>query len=72
MKGRRDTMIIGWYTHYKGGLYYVIGRAIHTETREALVAYVGQGSDIVQVRPESMFFEEVYPGVKRFTKHDPT
>ncbi|QDK90313.1 MULTISPECIES: DUF1653 domain-containing protein [Bacillus amyloliquefaciens group] len=28
--------------HYKGGLYMVIGEAVHTETEEKLVTYEGQ------------------------------
>lgn len=29
----------GKYKHYKGGLYQVIGLALHTETRETMVLY---------------------------------
>lgn len=58
----------GWYEHFKGSFYYVIGEAIHTETREALVLYISLLDDTIQARPMKMFFEEVEPGVKRFKK----
>lgn len=58
----------GWYRHFKGELYRVIGEGVHTETRERLVIYEANNSEILQVRLYDMFFEEVAPGVKRFTK----
>ena len=50
----------GTYRHYKGGLYEVIGSAIHTETLEKLVIYralYGEGK--VWARPLSMWNEIV-------------
>ncbi|WNR79415.1 DUF1653 domain-containing protein [Bacillus velezensis] len=40
----KDTYdVVGFqFRHYKGGLYKVIGEAIHTETEEKLVIYEGQ------------------------------
>ena len=51
----------GEYRHYKGGLYEVIGEALHSETKEELVVYVsrGESSDSMWVRPKEMFLEEV-------------
>jgi hypothetical protein len=52
----------GIYKHYKGGLYYVLGTARHSETREKLVAYLqlsGKVGTKIWVRPYDMFFENV-------------
>lgn len=59
---------IGWYKHFKGGFYYVLGTGIHTETREWFVIYHPKIGATLQVRPYEMFVEEVQPGVKRFEK----
>lgn len=63
------------YRHYKGGEYIIICEAIHSETKEELVAYryVGpdDSDDRVWVRPKKMFFEMVVVGgkeVPRFAK----
>lgn len=50
----------GIYKHYKGGLYYVLGVASHSETQEKLVAYLqlsGKAGAKIWVRPYDMFFE---------------
>jgi hypothetical protein len=52
----------GVYKHYKGGLYYVLGAAAHSETQEKLVAYLqlsGKTGPKIWVRPYDMFFEHV-------------
>ena len=52
----------GIYKHYKGGLYLVLGVAVHSETEEKLVAYVPLGVKAgprIKVRPYDMFFEDV-------------
>lgn len=50
----------GRYRHYKGGLYRVIGYALHSETHEPMIIYVSEGSEVrVWVRPADMFFETV-------------
>jgi len=50
----------GRYRHYKGGEYYVIGCAIHSETGESVVVYRAlYGDQQLWVRPESMFLENV-------------
>jgi len=50
----------GYYQHYKGGLYVVVGLAEHTETGEQLVLYspIEQRSK-VWARPIAMFLESV-------------
>jgi hypothetical protein len=47
-------MILGVYKHYKGGIYYFVGTATHTETGEKLCIYIdSQGK--TWVRPSDMF-----------------
>lgn len=56
---------LGRYKHYKGNLYEVVGEAVQTESREALVIYRSlydapdypYGS--LWARPTSMFTEKV-------------
>ncbi|MBL4968912.1 DUF1653 domain-containing protein [Bacillus halotolerans] len=58
------------FKHYKGGLYKVIGEAIHTETEEKLVTYENMDG-ILWARPKDMFFGKVIidgKEIKRFTK----
>lgn len=56
------------YRHYKGGLYYVIGQALHTETEEMMVIYHAlYGDNEMFVRPLDMFLSEVEEGVKNPT-----
>lgn len=54
----------GYYQHYKGKIYLVIGVAHHSESLEPMVVYKAQytstfGEDALWVRPESMFEEHV-------------
>ncbi len=57
---------IGRYEHYNGKFYEVVGVARHSETLEELVVYRALyeseefGSDVLWVRPKSMFVENVY------------
>lgn len=67
-------MEFGFYKHYKGKIYEVIGIARHSETLEELVVYKAtyqpEGEN-VWVRPLAMFNETiVIDGVelKRFEK----
>ncbi|UJE04087.1 DUF1653 domain-containing protein [Bacillus subtilis] len=58
------------FKHYKGGLYKVIGEAIHTETEEKLVTYEDMDG-ILWARPKEMFFAKIVVDgkeVNRFTK----
>lgn len=63
----------GFYRHFKGNVYEVIGVGKHSETTEDLVVYKGlydgpHGYGAIWIRPVAMFLEEARPGVKRFTK----
>ena len=55
----RGELTPGWYKHYKGGLYYLIGMANHSETLELLVLYKSVETDKVWARPYTMWSEEV-------------
>ncbi len=49
---------LGFYRHYKGGLYYVLEVGTHTETEEQLVIYVGKDNKI-WIRPLAMWNQTV-------------
>jgi len=62
----------GYYKHFKGGVYQVLGTGLHTETKEKLVVYIDvQDSDVIWCRPLSMFLALVLNSegtpVKRFS-----
>ena len=64
----------GFYKHYKGNIYEVIGIAKHSETLEEMVVYKAtyqpEGENL-WVRPLKMFIETVLIDgveVKRFEK----
>ena len=55
-----DTRIkLGIYRHFKGGIYEVLGIAIHSETMEEMVVYRNLDSGKWWVRPASMWNETV-------------
>ena len=62
------------FRHYKTGkVYELVGRAVHSETQEALVLYKEYDSHNTRIwaRPKPMFFDTVeYDGrfVSRFTE----
>lgn len=58
---------LGFYEHYKGKRYRVIGVGKHSETLEDMVLYEPQYESIAKlwVRPLSMFLEEVEVEGKR-------
>ena len=64
----------GFYRHFKGGLYEVIGLATHSETLESMVVYRAcYGEKGLWVRPAGMFSEEVIHegrAVPRFARLD--
>jgi len=47
----------GLYRHFKGGLYYALAVAQHSETKEEMVVYKGVSDDKFWVRPLSMWNE---------------
>jgi hypothetical protein len=50
----------GFYRHYKGGEYEVLGTVRHSETLEVLVLYRAlYGERGLWVRPHAMFFSDV-------------
>lgn len=50
----------GFYQHYKGKFYQVIGVATHSETNESLVVYRAlYGEFGLWVRPSAMFAEQI-------------
>jgi len=64
---------VGYYQHFKGNLYQVIGVGKHSETTEDLVVYKGlydgpHGYGAIWIRPVAMFLEEARPGVRRFVR----
>ncbi len=59
----------GIYQHYKGPKYKLLNIVRHSETLEELVLYETLYENELGklwVRPKSMFFERVEPGVPRF------
>jgi cyclomaltodextrinase / maltogenic alpha-amylase / neopullulanase len=51
----------GWYKHFKGGVYEVLGTALHTETLETFVLYrheCDENPNGYWVRPLDMFLGE--------------
>ena len=50
----------GIYRHFKGGIYEVIGEALHSETLEAMVVYRSMKEpEKMWVRPAAMWDETV-------------
>lgn len=57
---KQELKIGGYYQHYKGKKYQVIGVARHSETLEKMVIYQAQyGDKEFWVRPHEMFFEAI-------------
>ena len=60
MNDQKQALPLGFYRHYKGNDYEVIGVAEHSETREHLVVYRAlYGEFGLWVRPLAMFTETV-------------
>ena len=49
----------GRYQHYKGGVYWVVDVARHSETNEDLVIYRSSDNLALWARPKKMFLEDV-------------
>lgn len=55
---------LGYYQHFKGNIYQVIGVGKHSETGEELVVYKGlydspHGYGAIWIRPIAMFLEVI-------------
>ena len=67
-------MELGYYKHYKGNVYEVIGIAKHSETLEDVVVYKAcyqKEGENLWVRPLKMFEDDVFienKKIKRFSK----
>lgn len=59
---------IASHEHYKGGLYRVIGAAMHSETLESVIVYeqLWPKERSLWVRPAAMFNEVFDDGTRRF------
>ncbi len=49
----------GKYRHYKGGFYWVVDVARHSETNEELVIYRCSDNLSLYARPKKMFLEDI-------------
>jgi hypothetical protein len=49
----------GIYRHFKGGMYEVLGIAIHSETEEEMVIYRSLKNNSLWVRPKKMWEEKI-------------
>ena len=59
----REVMRHTLYSHFKGGLYYVIGEAYHSEDKQEMVVYQSlKGEPKLWVRPKQEFLSEVEDG----------
>jgi hypothetical protein len=50
---------MGFYRHYKGGLYFKLGVGKHTETEEQVVLYYSLHYRTFWVRPAAMWNDKV-------------
>jgi hypothetical protein len=67
-----DIVLFGYYRHYKGKTYFVVGEATHTETGEQMVIY-RQADDSnfqIWVRPKALFLSEVEVGDKKVPRFE--
>lgn len=53
----QTTVKLGFYRHFKGGTYEILGSAKHSESGEELVVYRHEGQ--WWARPTAMFFETI-------------
>ncbi len=63
---------IGFYRHYKGGLYEVVGTVRHSETLEPMTLYRAHyGEKGLWVRPAAMFGETIVHEGKSRPRFEP-
>ncbi|MBP9771637.1 MAG: DUF1653 domain-containing protein [Candidatus Pacebacteria bacterium] len=60
----------GFYKHYKGEVYRVVGSATHSETLEEMVVYEAQTDKKLWVRPLAMFLEDVEVEEKKMKRFE--
>ena len=61
---------LGYYKHFKGNLYEVIGIAKHSETLEELVIYKSLKDNSIWVRPLSMWNETIERDNKTYKRFE--
>ncbi|WP_445681257.1 DUF1653 domain-containing protein [Radicibacter daui] len=68
-----EALQIATHRHYKGGLYRVIGEALHSETEERMVVYehLWPKNRSLWVRPFDLFHEPLPDGSERFHALEP-
>lgn len=78
MQNQTSDTKLGFYRHFKGNLYEVIGVARHSENPndefvvyKALYDHPEFGKDSLWVRPKAMFFETVTRDGKTFPRFSP-
>ncbi len=66
-----DEVMLGWYRHFKGNVYLVLGVAKHSETMEDMVVYRSKSHpEQMWVRPKTMFLERVTVDNKAVRRFD--
>jgi len=53
------SIVVGWYRHYRGGRYEVLGLGRHSESLEEVVICRREGAEEFWVRPVSNWLEQV-------------
>lgn len=61
---------LGYYKHFKGNLYEVIGIGKHSETLEELVIYKSIKDNSIWVRPLSMWNETIERDNKTYKRFE--
>ncbi|MGY6695640.1 MAG: DUF1653 domain-containing protein [Roseinatronobacter sp.] len=54
-----DDLIGKTCTHFKGGKYYIVGFAKHSEDHSELVVYRSAASGEMWARPRELFFDTI-------------
>jgi hypothetical protein len=61
---------LGYYKHFKGNIYEVIGIGKHSETLEELVIYKSTKDNSIWVRPLSMWNETIERDNKTYKRFE--